>query len=121
MFFGSNRAKARVGHSRFSGRFGRSAARRVVSSAARREIEQLEQRWLLASPNAFSVNFIGNNGAAGISMDPGDVAGVVPEGNYNNITTASDGGSAMTLLDNTGSSAAGVTMNWTAPGFWSAV
>lgn len=119
MFFGKRIAKAtRARVSGFSGKSGRGAARRVVANAASRGIEQLEERWMLSSSRAVGGNFIGTNGTAGIPMLATDVAGVIPQGNYNNLTTAT--GTAVPLVDSTGSSAAGMTATWSGPGFWAA-
>lgn len=116
MFFGSRIAKASGASSiKFSGARGRRAGQLAVSNAAYRGIEQLEERWMLAA-NAFSANFVGYNGTTAISMNPTDVAGVVPFSNFNNLTTGS--GTAQPLMDSTGSTAAGTTTTWSSPGFW---
>jgi len=118
MIFGSSSAAARgLSVSKNSRSMGKAAKRRAVSQAAYRGIEELENRWLLAA-NGFGVNFIGNNGSNAITMDPNDVAGVVRESHYNNAVAS---GTAMPLMDNTGDTSAGVTMDWSSPGFWAAV
>jgi fibronectin type 3 domain-containing protein len=89
----------------------------VVALAARVSIEDLENRWMLAG-DAYSVNFIGNNGTGSpFPLAAAEQAGVVKRGNFNNLAGAN--GTGVELVDNTGVKApTPVTVDWSSAGMW---
>jgi PEP-CTERM motif len=65
------------------------------------------------------VNFVGGGGGPGAAttLDPTDVAGLVPQGNFNNVTTTTGAGVALVDSNN---AATGVTLTFAGQGLWTA-
>ena len=95
-----------------------------TSPASKAAVVQLT--FSLAVPNAISVQFTGGNNPGGSTtttpLGPGELAGVVPEANYNTEATAAGAttGTDTNLHDNT-AAASGATLNYTTGGPWSSI
>ena len=76
--------------------------------------------WLipsLSSAQSLGLNFAADDpDAATSSLNPTDVAGVVPQANWNNLTL--DDGTSSTLVKSDGSAATGTSVTWASNNTW---
>ena len=107
---------ARIGQINTRRKFFTSGRKGAIVRACQPTLELLEDRRLLAG---ISVNFTGGgNGGRGLdAMAPGDIAGVVPLSNYNNMDTGNGGA---TLNDSTGAATTAL-LSYSAGGTYSAI